>query len=59
VLAGELRRMPGPLEILAFLQARGKRLFVVTGGSRGSVAAALNAIGIRAFFKGIITAEDV
>jgi HAD superfamily hydrolase (TIGR01509 family) len=59
VLAGELRLMPGAREILEFLQARGKQLFLVTGGSRGSVETALNATGIRAFFEGIVTAEDV
>jgi HAD superfamily hydrolase (TIGR01509 family) len=59
VLAGELRLMLGSREILELLQARGKRLFLVTGGSRGSVETALNATGIRDFFEGIVTAEDV
>jgi len=59
VRAGELRLMPGSWEILALLQSRRKRLFVVTGGSRRSVDAALDATGVRAFFEGIVTADDV
>lgn len=59
VLAGELQLMPGAREILEWLACRGKRLFVVTGGSRRSVEAALGVPGIREFFEGIVTAEDV
>ena len=59
VLAGELPLMPGSRQILEFLRSRSKRLFLVTGASRGSVDAALNATGIRAFFEGIIIADDV
>lgn len=59
VEAGELRLMPGSLEILELLQRRRKRLFVVTGGSRRSVDAALDATGIHAFFEAVITADDV
>jgi HAD superfamily hydrolase (TIGR01509 family) len=59
VLAGELRLMLGSWEILELLQRRRKRLFVVTGGSRRSVDAALDATGVRAFFEAVITADDV
>lgn len=59
VLAGELRLMPGAREILRLLQRRRKRLFVVTGGSRRSVDAALDATGVQTFFEGVITADDV
>jgi HAD superfamily hydrolase (TIGR01509 family) len=57
--AGELRLMPGSREMLEFLQRRRKRLFVVTGGSRRSTDAALDATGIHAFFEGVIAADDV
>lgn len=59
VLAGELRLMPGAIETLPLLAARRKRLFVVTGGSRRSVDAALEVTGIRRFFEGVVTADDV
>ncbi len=59
VLSGELRLMPGAPEILVLLQNRRKRLFAVTGGSRESVNAALDATGIHAFFEGVITSDDV
>jgi HAD superfamily hydrolase (TIGR01509 family) len=59
VAAGELRLMPGAREILELLQRRRKRLFVVTGGSRRSVEAALDATGVRAFFEDVIAADDV
>jgi len=59
VLAGELRLMPGAREMLEFLQTRGRRLFIVSGGSRRSVDTALYATGAHAFFEGIIAADDV
>ena len=59
VLADELQLMPGAREILQLLQRRRKRLFVVTGGSRRSVDAALDATGIHGFFEGVITADEV
>jgi HAD superfamily hydrolase (TIGR01509 family) len=59
VLRGELRLMPGARSILRSLAKRGKRMFVVTGGSRRSVEAALTATGIHGFFEAVITADDV
>jgi HAD superfamily hydrolase (TIGR01509 family) len=59
VLAGELELMAGARELLELLFSRRARLFVITGGSRQSVDAALYATGIRHFFEGVITASDV
>jgi len=59
VLGGELQLMPGSREILELLESWRKRLFVVTGGSRRSVEAALESTGVHGFFEGVITAEDV
>jgi beta-phosphoglucomutase len=58
VLAGGLNLTPGAREILEFLSALGKRLFVVTGGSRRSVEVALEATGISRYFEGVITADE-
>jgi HAD superfamily hydrolase (TIGR01509 family) len=57
--AGELRVMPGAREILELLAGLRKRLFVVTGGSRRSVATALDSTGIATFFEAAVTSDDV
>jgi len=59
VRAGELRLTPGSRDVLELLEARRDRMFVVTGGSRRSVAAALESTGIHGFFEGVVSAEDV
>jgi len=56
---GKLRLMPGASEILELLRQSGKRMFVVTGGSRRSADAALAATRIRDFFEDVVTVQDV
>ena len=55
---GELQVFPGVAALLKSLQGEGRRLFVVTGGSRKSVEQALERTALRDFFTGVITAED-
>jgi HAD superfamily hydrolase (TIGR01509 family) len=59
VAAGELRPMAGARDLLAWLRDRGYGLYVVTGGSRGSVEPALAASGLTNFFSGLSTGDEV
>jgi beta-phosphoglucomutase len=53
-----LQPLPGATELLDFLKSEGKRLYVVTGGSRRSSSQALDAVGLSAYFEEMITADD-
>lgn len=59
ITRGEVKLLPGALEILKALTSLKKRLFLVTGASRQSTQAILESHQIDHFFEGIITAEDV
>jgi HAD superfamily hydrolase (TIGR01509 family) len=59
VLEGRLATLPGAYELLSALAATGRRLFLVTSGSRASVSASLRACELATKFEGIIAAEDV
>lgn len=59
VAAGELGFMPGAAECLEELAALGVPLYLATSGSRGSVSAALAAMGIAERFLGVVTASEV
>ncbi|GAA3215160.1 HAD family phosphatase [Actinocorallia longicatena] len=56
---GEVVLLPGARNLLDRLRADGRRVHLVTAGSRGSVERVLTACGIQEAFDGIITAEDV
>ncbi|MFN7924275.1 MAG: HAD family phosphatase [Bryobacteraceae bacterium] len=56
---GRLRTFPGALELLEDLSSAGRRLYVVSSGSKESVTAALKASGLRGYFHGVVTCEDV
>lgn len=57
VHAGDLPLISGARELLTLLGQAGKRLFLVTAGSNGSVHAALEKHGIGAVFEGMVTGE--
>lgn len=56
---GQLEPIAGAVALLDALRDRGRRLFLVTSGSRASVKLALEATGLRDFFDGIVTSDDV
>jgi len=56
---GQLEPIAGTFDLLEALRDSGHRLFLVTSGSRGSVMLALEATGLRGFFSGIVTSDDV
>jgi HAD superfamily hydrolase (TIGR01509 family) len=56
---GDVTLFPGVESLLAQLQARGHRLFLVTGASRKSTRRILELTALAGYFEGIITAEDV
>ena len=56
---GQLNLLDGARALLSFLKSQNKWLFLVTGGSRGSVEKAINATDVSCFFSGIITADDI
>jgi HAD superfamily hydrolase (TIGR01509 family) len=58
-LIADLQPLPGADRILAFLKSEGKRLYVVTGGSRRSSNHALAAVGLAGYFEGMTAADDV
>ena len=51
--------IPGMKELLEGLVSMGRRLFLVTSGSRGSVWPSLTTLGISGLFEGVVTADDV
>ena len=51
--------LPGARELLSELRSRGKRLFLVTGGSARSTAQVLGRLGISEWFEAIVTADDI
>ena len=59
VTAGRMYVMPGAVDLLNALAARGCALFLVTSGSLGSVSEALKAASLTDLFQGIVTADDV
>jgi HAD superfamily hydrolase (TIGR01509 family) len=59
VQQGRVVLCPGTMRVLALLRAAGRRLFVVTGASRASAEQVLESCGIRAFFEGIVSADEV
>ena len=56
---GAVAFLPGARELLAELRNRGKRLFLVTGGSARSTAQVLGRLGIAEWFEAMITADDI
>jgi HAD superfamily hydrolase (TIGR01509 family) len=50
--------MPGALDLLASLAARGRPAYVVTGASRRSAALVLAATGLAPYVRGVLAAED-
>ncbi|MEW9549054.1 HAD family hydrolase [Nonomuraea sp. NPDC050783] len=59
VRAGLVRPFPGARPLLDRLAAGGRAAYLVTGGSRASVARALAACGLADAFRGVLTADDV
>ncbi|HLJ48829.1 MAG TPA: HAD family phosphatase [Bryobacteraceae bacterium] len=59
VRQGRIILMPGARDLLEALSAQGERMFLVTSGSRRSVAEVLETTGIRRYFEGIVTSDDV
>ena len=57
--AGRVKLFPGAAELLRSLQEAGRGLFLVTGASRISAERVLELTGIRTFFAGLITADEV
>jgi len=57
--ANELKPIPNAVELLSHLDATGRRLFLVTGGSAESVKGSLSSAGLNRFFQGVIASEDV
>jgi HAD superfamily hydrolase (TIGR01509 family) len=55
---GEVAGFPGAEKLLQQLVEKGRRLFVVTGASRGSVQSALKLTGLDRFFEGVVSADD-
>ncbi|HKD08987.1 MAG TPA: HAD family phosphatase [Bryobacteraceae bacterium] len=51
--------LPGARELLSELRGRGKRLFLVTGGSARSTAQVLGRLGIADWFEALVTADDI
>jgi HAD superfamily hydrolase (TIGR01509 family) len=49
----------GARKILTALSTLGRRLYLVSAGSRTSVGRALHAAGLRTFFAGVVTSDDV
>jgi HAD superfamily hydrolase (TIGR01509 family) len=59
VESGAVPMMPNALELLRTLRGRGRRLFLVTGGSARSTRSVLGRHGIHDWFERIVTADDV
>lgn len=59
VEAGAIQLLPDARELLDVLRARGKRVFLVTGGSRRSTQSVLAGLGILNRFEHVVTADDV
>jgi beta-phosphoglucomutase len=51
--------MPGAGELIRLLHEKNFRLFVASSGSHMNVHAGLEALGIKDFFTGVITADEV
>ena len=51
--------LPGARQLLSELRNRGKRLFLVTGGSARSTAQVLGRLGIADWFEALVTADDI
>jgi HAD superfamily hydrolase (TIGR01509 family) len=59
VASGAVETIAGARELLVELRDRNRRLFVVTGGSRRSTETVLAGLGIREWFEGVVTADEV
>jgi beta-phosphoglucomutase len=59
VYAGKVALLPSAGRLLDFLQARGNRIFLVTGASSRSCRAVLSSLGLAERFDLVITGEDV
>jgi HAD superfamily hydrolase (TIGR01509 family) len=59
VRQGQVKLFAGVKEALQLLQAKGRRLYIVTGGSSPSTLELLAASGLVSYFSGLITGEDV
>lgn len=59
VADGSVQPVPGCVDLLRDLVARGRSLYLVTAGSHGSASAALRACGLEDFFAGRVTGDDV
>jgi beta-phosphoglucomutase len=56
---GQVSPFAGVKEALQLLQAKGRTLYIVTGGSRRSTLDLLTASGLAQYFSGMITGDDV
>ena len=59
VESGAVKLIPGARELLSALRRRGKRLFLVTGGSARSTESVLRGFDIFDWFEVIVTADDI
>lgn len=57
--AGRVEVYPGAYRLLDRLLARGSAVYLVTGGSRGSVERVLAACSLAHRFRGVLTSDDV
>ncbi|MES9540550.1 MULTISPECIES: HAD family phosphatase [unclassified Actinomadura] len=59
VAAGRVAVFPGAHRLLGRLSERGRAVYLVTGGSRGSVERVLAAASLRRYFTDVLTGDDV
>lgn len=59
VAAGRVAVFPGAHRLLGRLTARGRAVYLVTSGSRGSVARVLERCRLGGYFRGVLTGDDV
>ena len=52
-------RIPGALEILRYLKARGYRMYVVTNGMQQMQKERMKAAGLSGFFEGVFASEEL
>jgi putative hydrolase of the HAD superfamily len=53
------RLMPGSLEVLDYIQTRGHRLHILTNGFREVQHRKLEGSGLRSYFDGVFTSEEI
>ena len=55
-IATDLEPLPNAIELLSYLDARGREMFLVTGSSAESARKGLQKLQMDAFFNGVVTA---